>query len=77
MEKAAWPSFSEIPRMDSPREFLNMAESNQRRAKDGQKGKMIIIDKEGSLMTVGEYAQLSLEPGSYRLGKLPYFLKIS
>ena len=37
-----------------------MAEFDQRRAKGGQKDKMIIIDKEGSLGDVGEYDQISL-----------------
>ena len=58
-------------------EFLNMSEFNQRRAKDGRKGKLIIIDKEGSPRTVEECGQIFLDPGSYHLGQLPYFLKIS
>ena len=37
-----------------------MAEFDRRRANDGQKGTMIIIDKEGSLGDVGEYDQISL-----------------
>ena len=46
-----------------------MAEFNYRKAKDGKKDKTIIIDKDGSLETLGEYEQISLGHGSYHLGK--------
>ena len=77
MGKGVWPNFSEISRTGPRGGFLNMAEFDQRMSNYGQKGKMILIDKEGSLMTAGEYAQIFPDPGPYSLGKLPYFLKIS
>ena len=39
------------------------------------KDREIIIGKDGSLKTVGEYEQISLGQSSYHLGKLSYFLK--
>ena len=38
---------------------------------------MAILDKGGSLKTAIEYESISLDSGTYRLAKLPYFLKVS
>ena len=45
------------------------------KSKDDQKEKMIILDKEGSIKTANGYGAISLAAGTYRCGKLPYFLK--
>ena len=58
-------------------EFLNMADFDRRSSKEFQKGKMIVIDKEGSLRAADGYGRISRDAGAYHLGKLPYFLKIS
>ena len=42
----------------------------------GLKDKTLIIDIDGSLKTSGEYEQISADPNSHHLGKLPYFLRI-
>ena len=38
---------------------------------------MILIGKEGSPMTSNEYDQISPDPGSYNIGKLPYSPEVS
>ena len=80
-ENGIWPKRGEISRMGPLGRggggFLNIAECNLLRPKDGKGDKMITIDKEGILRTADEYEQISLDPGSYNLGKLPYFLKVS
>ena len=43
----------------------------------GEKAKMVIIDKEGSLATADEYEQIPIGPCSYNIGGLPYFPKVS
>ena len=55
--------------------YLNMAELNLKRANGGQREKMIIFDKDGSLKTSNEYEVISLEACPYRFAGLPYFLK--
>ena len=39
-----------------------------KRSKDGQNGKMLILDKEGALRTAGEYEDIYLDPGAYNVG---------
>ena len=56
--------------------YLNMAEFNLRSSKGGQEEKMAILDKDGILMTAGEYGTILLDDGRYSFGQLPYFLKI-
>ena len=57
--------------------YMEIAEFNLRIPKDDRKDKMRILDKEGRLRTAEEYGDISLNPGSYSIGKLPYFIKIS
>ena len=56
---------------------LNMAEFNIRKSPGGLTDKTLIIDKNGSLKTSNEYDQISLRQNALKVGKLPYFLKIS
>ena len=57
--------------------FLNMAESNHKKATGGQKYKTLIIDKGSSFKTANEYGLIPPDQNSPKLGHLPYFLKIS
>ena len=77
MEKGVWPSRSEISRMGALGEFLNMADFSSKKGAGGLTDKPLIIDKDGSLKTPNEYGQISPDQNSYRLEKLPYFLRIS
>ena len=42
-----------------------------------KKDKTPILDKEGSLSTSDEYEAIYLGPGSYNVGEIPYFVKVS
>ena len=50
-----------------------VAEFYLKMPKGGEKDKMRILDKEGSLRDTEEYEAISLDPGSYNLGGHPYF----
>ena len=55
---------------------LNMEEFNTKKGKGGVKDNALIIDKDGSLKTVGEYGQISSGRSAYYLGRPPYLFKI-
>ena len=54
-----------------------MAEFNNKKATCGLKVKTLIVDKDGSLKTSNGCGQIYPDRNSRKLGKLPYFLKIS
>ena len=53
--------------------YLNISESNHKKAMGGQKDKMIILDDEGRLMTTEDYESIPPEPIDCNIAKLPYF----
>ena len=57
--------------------YMDIDEFNLKRSKGGQKDKMIILGKEGGLTTSDECEDISLDPGSYNIGNIPYFTKVS
>ena len=75
-ERGLLATSCEVSRMDSLGELSNMAEFNTEKAKGEITDKTLIIDKDGSLKAADEYDQISPDPNAYRVGNIPYFLKI-
>ena len=57
--------------------ILKYVRIQRKKGSAGLKDKALIVDKDGSLNTATEYERIPPYQNSLKLGKLPYFFKIS
>ena len=76
MEKGDWPSAIKISRMDSL--GVDLEYGRIRLGKSScLKEQALIIDKDGSLKATDDFEHIPPDRNSLKVGKTPYFLKIS